>query len=165
MRLHTRGLSLGKTPSIDLARTALARSLELDDTVAYAHSILGFIAFRYEWDFARAEREYTRARMLDPNYVNSWFGFYLMTVNRFAEAEAEFTRYREARPLDTDDLSLYYFFLRRYDLAERELKNSLEIDPGNVNRAYLGMVYSKRGCSKKLWKNLPRVESCQPRAQ
>ncbi|HTH39007.1 MAG TPA: hypothetical protein VL572_13610, partial [Pyrinomonadaceae bacterium] len=149
MRLHTRGLSLSKTPSIDMARAALARSLELDDTVAYAHSILGFIAFRYEWDFARAEREYTRARMLDPNYVNSWFGFYLMTVNRFAEAEAEFTRYREARPLDTDDLSLYYFFLRRYDLAEQELKSSLEIDPGNVNRAYLGMVYEQKGMLKE----------------
>jgi len=149
MRLHARGISIGNTRSIDMARTALATSLKLDDTVAYAHSILGFIAFRYEWDFVKAEREYTRARMLDPNYVNSWFGFYLITVNRFAEAEEEFTRYREARPLDTDDLSLYYFFLRRYDLAERELKTSLEIDPGNVNRAYLGMVYEQKGMLKE----------------
>jgi TolB-like protein/DNA-binding winged helix-turn-helix (wHTH) protein len=149
MRLHARGILIGKTPSIDLARTSLSRSLELDNTVAYAHSMRGFIAFRYEWDFPKAEREYHQARTLDPNYVNSWFGFYLMTVNRFGEAEAEFTRYREARPLDSDDLSLYYFFLHQYDLAERELKSSLAIDPVKVNRAYLGMVYEQKGLMKE----------------
>lgn len=164
MRLHARGISIGEHPSIDLARTALARSLQLDDTVAYAHSILGFIAFRYEWDFARAEAEYKRARTLDPSYVNSWFGFYLMTVNRFGEAEAEFTRYREARPLDTDDVSLYYFFLHRYDLAERELKNSLEIDPGKVNRTYLGMVYEQKGMLKEALEEFAEGRKLSPKS-
>src|SRR5207247_2278619 len=120
------------------------------DTVAYAHSMLGFIAFRYDWDFAKAEREYKLARELDPNYVNSWFGFYLITVNRFAEAEEEFKRFRQARPLEAGDLSLYYYFLRQYDLAERELQNSLDINPENAsNRANLGTIYEQKGLLKE----------------
>ncbi|MEO6051041.1 MAG: hypothetical protein ABIP78_06885 [Pyrinomonadaceae bacterium] len=121
IRLHARGVPIDKVKSIDLARDAVTRSLQLDDTVAYAHSILGFIAFRYEWDFTKAEREYKRARELEPNYVHSWFGSYLITVNRYADAEAEFSRYRQAQPLDAGDMSLYYFFLGQYDRAEKKL--------------------------------------------
>lgn len=150
MRFHARGISSDKGESISLARAAVNRAIELDETVAYAHSMLGFIAFRYEWDLAKAEREYKRARELDPNYVNSWFGFYLITVNRPAEAEAEFARYREAHPLDGSDLSLYYYFIRQYDAGENELKNALDIDPNNgANRANLGLIYEQKGMLKE----------------
>ena len=54
------------------------KALELDETVPYAHSMLGRIAFQYDWDFARAGREFARARELDPTLTHAWFAAYLM---------------------------------------------------------------------------------------
>jgi hypothetical protein len=48
------------------SRAAVLKALEIDDTVAYAHSMLGVIAYEYDWDFDKANREYKRARELDP---------------------------------------------------------------------------------------------------
>jgi DNA-binding winged helix-turn-helix (wHTH) protein/TolB-like protein/Tfp pilus assembly protein PilF len=150
LKLHTRGISTEKEQAITLARAAVTKAIEIDDTVAYAHSALGFIAFRYDWDFTAAEREYKRARQLDPAYLNTWFYFYLMTMNRFTEAEAEFKKVQESRPLTTGDISLYYYFLRQYDRAEQELRNSLDINSNNAPvRSSLGLVYEQKGMYKE----------------
>jgi serine/threonine-protein kinase len=44
---------VGKAPAeyLPKSRAAVMKALELDETVAYAHSMLGRIAFRYDWDF------------------------------------------------------------------------------------------------------------------
>jgi DNA-binding winged helix-turn-helix (wHTH) protein/TolB-like protein len=150
LRFHLRGVPTEKAQSIILARGAVTKALEIDDTVAYAHSILGLIAFRYEWDFPKAEREYKRALQLDPNHLHTWFYFYLMTVNKFTEAEAEFKRIQESRPLETGDLSLYYFFLRQYDRAEQELQKSLDTNSDDApTHLRLGEVYEQKGMYKE----------------
>ena len=43
----------GKAPAefLPKSRAAVMKALELDETVAYAHSMLGRIAFQYDWDF------------------------------------------------------------------------------------------------------------------
>lgn len=150
LRLHTRGVPTDKTQSIVLARAAVMKAIEIDERVAYAHSILGFIAFRYDWDFPKAEREYKRARELDPAYMHTWIYFYLMTMNRFPEAEAEFKRFQEAHPLSVNDISLYYFFLHQYDRAEQELRNSLDVNSNHPpTRNNLGLVYEQKGMYKE----------------
>jgi DNA-binding winged helix-turn-helix (wHTH) protein/tetratricopeptide (TPR) repeat protein len=146
MRLHSRGVAVDDGSPIDLARESIQRALQIDDSVAYAHSIRGFIAFRYEWDFERAEKEYKRVRELDPNYVHSWFGFYLLTVNRYAEAEDEFRRFQVARPLESSDIYLYRYFLRRYDMAQTELQTALDVNADDApNHANLGIIYEQKG--------------------
>jgi len=150
LRFHLRGVPTEKAQSIVLARAAVTKALEIDDTVAYAHSILGLIAFRYEWDFPTAEREYKRALQIDPSYLHTWFYFYLMTVNKFTEAEAEFKRIQESRPLETGDLSLYYFFLRQYDRAGQELQKSLDTNSDDApTHVRLGSVYEQKGMYKE----------------
>ena len=57
------------------SRAAETKAIELDNTVAYAHSLLGYIAFQYDWDFPTAEREYKIARESDPALVHQWYGF------------------------------------------------------------------------------------------
>jgi tetratricopeptide (TPR) repeat protein len=133
-----------------LARAAVIKALEIDDTVADAHLTLGSIAYRYEWDFTKAEREYKRARQLDPANLSDWFGFYLMTVNRLDEAEAEFKRLEESRPLTTGYMSLYYFFLRQYDRAEQEVQKSLDTNSNNgPTHVRLGLIYEQKGMYKE----------------
>jgi len=146
IRLHSRGVAIDNGSPIELARESIVRALQIDDSVAYAHSIRGFIAFRYDWDFEKAEKEYARVRELDPNYVHSWFVFYLLTVNRNAEAEDEFRRYQVSQPLAANDIYLYRYFLRRYDLAQKELQTALDVDANDPsNHADLGTLYEQKG--------------------
>ena len=61
------------------AQAAARRALELDDTLAEAHSVLGEALLRYDWDFISADREHQRAIALNPNYGtgHQWYSHYL----------------------------------------------------------------------------------------
>jgi TolB-like protein len=48
------------------ARAYAIKAMEIDDRLAEAHSVLGDIKMRYEWDFAGAEKEIKRALDIDP---------------------------------------------------------------------------------------------------
>jgi tetratricopeptide (TPR) repeat protein len=51
-----------------LGRAAALKSLELDDTLSKAHTSLAAITADYYWDWADADRHFTRAIELNPNY-------------------------------------------------------------------------------------------------
>jgi serine/threonine protein kinase len=51
------------------AKEAAAKALEIDDTVAEAHSSLVWIKSTYDWDWMGAETEYKRTIELNPNYA------------------------------------------------------------------------------------------------
>jgi DNA-binding winged helix-turn-helix (wHTH) protein/TolB-like protein/Flp pilus assembly protein TadD len=116
------------------ARSAATRALELDDTLAEAHTSLGYVKHRYEWDWPGAEREFRRGIELNPDYARAhqWYGWYLLSLGKFDEAEAEFQRAQQLDPL-----SLYtnltagtpYFFSRQFDKAAAHFKKVIEMDP------------------------------------
>ena len=54
--------------SIPKARELALKALELDNSLAEPHSILGVICFNYDRDFACMEREQKLAIELNPNY-------------------------------------------------------------------------------------------------
>ncbi|MCM3904436.1 MAG: hypothetical protein ND866_22295 [Pyrinomonadaceae bacterium] len=54
------------------AKAAALKALELDETLAETHYLLGKIVFWYEWDWATAEREWKRANELDSTYPASY---------------------------------------------------------------------------------------------
>ncbi len=74
------------------AREALHRALELDETLGPAHSSLGWLSWRYDWNWPVAEREFRYALELSPNYVagEEQLTWYLAWSGRRAEALAEF---------------------------------------------------------------------------
>ena len=43
------------------AKAAAARALEIDGTLAEAHTSLAFVTFGYDWDWAEAERAFKQA--------------------------------------------------------------------------------------------------------
>jgi eukaryotic-like serine/threonine-protein kinase len=73
------------------AREALQKALELDHTLAEAHSSLGWLSWRYDWNFPMAEKEFRYALELNPNYVGGQeqLAWYLAWSGRRAEALAE----------------------------------------------------------------------------
>ncbi len=73
------------------AREALRKALELDQTLGEAHSSLGWLSWRYDWDWPMAEREFKYALELNPNYVagQEQLTWYLAWSGRRVEALAE----------------------------------------------------------------------------
>jgi tetratricopeptide (TPR) repeat protein len=49
------------------AKSAALKAIEIDDSLAEGHSALAYTIFVYNWRFAEAEKEFTRALELDPN--------------------------------------------------------------------------------------------------
>jgi serine/threonine protein kinase len=51
------------------AKAAALKALEIDDSLAEAHSSLGIVRLYYEWDWSGAEAALRRALELNPNYA------------------------------------------------------------------------------------------------
>ena len=139
----------GKAPAdfVPKSRAAVMKALELDETVAYAHSMLGRIAYQYDWDFPRAAREYARARELNPNLVHAWYGSYLLTMNRKAEAESEQQKFEAFLPFAVGNgLSQHYYLTGQYDRAVDLINRKLEANPDYPpSHEWLGLAYEQQG--------------------
>ena len=61
------------------ARAAASKALQLDDSLAEAHTSLGTIKLSYDWDWIGAEHEFKRAMELNPGYPLAYvmYGQYL----------------------------------------------------------------------------------------
>jgi len=125
--------------------------LEIDDSLAEAHTALGFYLSNYEWDRSGSETEYRRAIELKPNYATAhhWFGADLSNLKRFDESFAELRRAEELDPLSriiSTNLGDAFVHARRYDEAIAQFKRVLVRDP---NFAYahraLGWAYGAKG--------------------
>jgi len=117
------------------AIAAAKKALELDETLAEAHTTLGIAIWSYEFDFAQANREFQRAIELNPNYATGhqqYGNVTLAALGRFDEAIAEGKRAVELDPLSliiNTDLGMTYYYARRYDEAIAQFRKALEIDP------------------------------------
>ncbi len=118
------------------AVAAAKKALELDDTLAEAHTALAIAIWLYAFDFSRAGTEFERAIELNPNYAiarQQYGNILLSALGRFDEAIAQGKRAVELDPLSlviNADLGVDYYFARRYDEAIAQLRKTVEIDPG-----------------------------------
>jgi TolB-like protein/Tfp pilus assembly protein PilF len=118
------------------AKEAAKKALELDDTLAEAHTTLALAIWYYDFDFSAAIKEFQRAIELNPNYAvahQQYGNNTLSALGRFDDSIAEGKRAVELDPLSlviNADLGVNYLFARRYDEAIAQLRKTLEIDPG-----------------------------------
>jgi TolB-like protein/Tfp pilus assembly protein PilF len=137
------------------AKAAAMRALELDDSLAEAHTSLAFASMNYDWDWSAAEREFRKAIELNPNYANAhhWYGDYLSAVGRHEQAIAESRRALELDPLSpiiNAWLGWRYYFARQFDQAIDQYRETLEIDPNFVPvHLVLGQAYEQKGMLKE----------------
>jgi TolB-like protein/Tfp pilus assembly protein PilF len=139
------------TDSMPQAKAAALRASEIDDSLAEAHTALGFYLSNYEWDRDGSEKEYRRAIELKPNYATAhhWLGADLLNVKRFDDGLVELRRAEALDPLSPiigTNLGDALVFARRYDEAIAQYKRTLVSNP---NFAYahraLGWAYGSRG--------------------
>jgi len=117
------------------AKAAAKKALELDETLAEAHTTLAMAIWLYDFDSSQATREFQRAIELNPNYATAhhWFSLGLASLGRFDDAIAEGKRAVELDPLSlviNADLGADYYLARRYDEAIAQQRKTLEMDPG-----------------------------------
>ena len=98
------GLSAAEAPKRCMPKAAEAalRALQLDDTLAEAHTSLAAVKNCYEWDLPAAQAGYLHSLALDPSYATAlyWLGlFHQAAVGRFAVAVDSLEQAIELDPL------------------------------------------------------------------
>ncbi len=131
------------------AKIAATKALELDDTLAEAHTSLGQVKSYYEWDWVGAEKEFKRAIELNPNYATAhhWYSDYLGAMERGEESAAEIKWAQQLDPLSLIINALSAFRgARGYNQAAEQLRRVVEMDPNfALTHWYLGLTYEQMG--------------------
>ena len=150
------------------ARTHLQRAMELDDTMAEAHCTSALIKIWYDFDWVGAEREFKVAISLDPGQVTAllWQSLYLSAMGRNQEAVASVQRARDSEPLSpivNMYLGVALGHAGHYDLAIRQLNQTIELDPHNYRTyMFLGRTLSWVGRNDDALKAFQKALSINP---
>jgi tetratricopeptide (TPR) repeat protein len=131
------------------------KALELDDSLAEAHTSLGIVKAFHDYDLAGAGEEFRRALSLNPNsaMTHDWYSWYLLFFPRWDEAIAVERRAVQLDPLSivfSTDLGWVLEHAGRYDDAIEHLRKALELDPRNaLLLGALGLNYVYKGMNRE----------------
>jgi len=133
------------------AKAAALKALQIDGTLAEAHTSLAMVHLLYDWDLAASEKEFRRALELDPEYTTAhhWYSHCLLALGRTDESLAESKRALELEPLNLAvgvHLGWHYLYARQYDQAIEQFRKTLELDPAFPNaQRYAAWAYLQKG--------------------
>ena len=116
------------------ARSAAARALALDRSLAEARTALGLAAV-HAWDFRTGEAEYRKAIELDPGYptAHQWYGELLYHTGRLDSSLVEIRRaiaLDPLAPIPFEALGYALTLAGRYDEAIQQYQKADELSPG-----------------------------------
>lgn len=114
--------------------SAAQKALELDDTLAEAHTSMARIKGFHDWDWAAGEEHFRRAIELNPNYpeAHQSYANLLAKQGRLDEALEEFEKALALDPLSLQintSLGRLLFFRHEYDKSIEQFQRLLEMDP------------------------------------
>jgi Tfp pilus assembly protein PilF len=138
--------STGKT--VSKAKQAAMKALELDNTIADAHTAVGIIREMYDWDWQQAEEAFRRAIALNPSNreAHREYGFFLCRTGRMETGLAEMKRTYTLDPLSeavNTSVAWAYIWNHQYDEAIEHCQKALTFYPNsaftyfNLGEAYL----------------------------
>jgi DNA-binding winged helix-turn-helix (wHTH) protein len=116
------------------AKAAALKALELDPDRGDVHTSLAYIAHRFDWDWAAAERSYRRALELNPDYATAhhWYAEFLIVTGRLDAARVELDLARRLDPLSPRialDVSLPDYFAGREAAAIERARHVTRLHP------------------------------------
>jgi len=134
------------------AKAAAQKALEIDPTLAEAHTFLAYSLAIYDWDWPAAERSFKRAIELDPNNSTAHFRYgqiYLCATRHFDEGIAEIKRGLELEPLDVNmggTLASAYFYAGRNQDGLEQAKKTYDLETNHpIAKWILGQSYTESG--------------------
>jgi eukaryotic-like serine/threonine-protein kinase len=137
------------------SRVAATKALEIDKTLAEAHASLGFVNAVYDWDWAKAEKEFKSAMKANPDYATAheWYALFLSWSDRHDEAIVAARLAQNLDPLTpiiTTVVGVVLHYARRYQEAVAEYEKVLELDPLFLPAlCFRGAAYSHLGLFEK----------------
>ncbi|MCC6392913.1 MAG: winged helix-turn-helix domain-containing protein, partial [Bryobacterales bacterium] len=122
------------TESLPKAKAAALRAVELDDTLADGHNLLGGIAGFVDWRWDTAERELRRAIALNSSHADARFNYALVLVSlrRPVEALEQLRLVREIDPLHPMSNSLVpgcHALLGQFEKAVEHARQAVQMAP------------------------------------
>jgi len=154
--------------AISESRRAVLQALEIDETLAEAHASLAYLKFVHEWDWAGADREFSRAINLNPSVLETrqCYAIYLRCMRRFDESIAQIKQARELDPLSSNintTLGSTLHFAGRYDQAIEQLGKTVESDPTFIMaHVYLGLAHEQKGLGDEAIRTFEKVFGARP---
>ena len=145
------------------ANAAVLKALEIDETLAEAHTSLAYIKLHFDWDWLGTEKELKRAIDLNPAYANAhhWYSHCLMTMGRTRESFTESKRALELDPLDriiNGHQSWHYYYARQYDQSIEKCLKMLQMDSSSFWAHFeLGRGYEQKGMVEEAIAELNRA--------
>jgi tetratricopeptide (TPR) repeat protein len=125
-------------PSIAMAkaRWSAQQALDLDDSLPEAHTSLGIVNLRFDWNWEKAESEFKRAIELKPVYAPAhfWYSNLLSALGRYDQAILESKTSRDLDPyslLAEMNYGRALYYARRSDEAEDYFAHLLSQDDQN----------------------------------
>jgi tetratricopeptide (TPR) repeat protein len=130
---------IGHTPSpppdsLPRAKDYALKALELDETLAEAHTALAEVKIYYDWDVEGAGREYRRALELNPNLpeTRAHYAWYKGLLGTMEDGFDDLLVARSQDPLNpafSAWLAWMYDWAEHYQNALKEAQKSLELNP------------------------------------
>jgi DNA-binding winged helix-turn-helix (wHTH) protein/TolB-like protein/Flp pilus assembly protein TadD len=145
------------------AKELAEHALSIDDSLAEAHIVLGWINLLYTWDWPRAEKELRRAIELSPqdSEAHRAYGHLLSNSGRHDEAIEEGRIASELAPLVLITATLevqYLSYAGRYDDALALAGRTMELDPDFwVIHNVIGRIYLKQNRFPEAFAELRRA--------
>lgn len=128
----------GVVPARDVKTKAMSAALnavEIDPTLAEAHTALGHVRATYSWDWPSARAEYKTAIALNPAYATAhhWYAItYLAPLGLLDEALLEIQKAEELDPMSASikrDIAIILYYAGRYERALQESRETIRIEP------------------------------------
>ena len=133
------------------AKDAANKALEIDETLADAHTSMAIARMYLDWDWSGAEREFNRAIELNSGDASAhhWYGWYLGLMGRFDESFAELKLAESLDPLSlviTSAIGITSDWAGQYDRSIQHHQKALDLEPNRPGpRLSLAESYARSG--------------------
>ncbi|HEX8071578.1 MAG TPA: protein kinase [Pyrinomonadaceae bacterium] len=147
-------VAYGSTPTDEAmkkARASALQALEIDETLPEAHTALGVVKLKYEWNWLEAEKEFKRAIALNPDYAwaHYWYSQLLVVTDRQDDALAQSQTASDLAPfspLASMGRCRALYYARQFERAADCSNEVLAKNPNNVSAQYvLSYTYLQKG--------------------
>ena len=149
--------------AISKARAAAKDALRIDAMLSEAHTSLGVIRLKYDWNWQEAEQSFQLAIRLDSDYAPAhfWYSQLLALTGHATDAVAESKLARDLAPFSPlSDLNFgrTLYLARQFDASLTHFEKILKSDPENKNVLYmLGLLYIQTGATVRAVESLEQL--------